>query len=425
MHAHVYKFAPPACVALVSLALCSRGASSELAVSTDRLAAPPPAVVVVQGASPLRSAAGRRPAPSAPAPALVLRQPESQVRLASFTEPPPEESPATEQSATAHGWLIAAHRLSLSAVAESQFAEIVRLCTEALAQTLDPESTQFARELAAWALNRRGQLRAEEGQEELALADFEAAVAHQPDHWRALHNRGVTLAHQGEFARAFDDFTRVIELRPEFPKSYANRATLYAQAGDGERAMADYDHALARDAKLTAAHLGCGRVCHSLGRLPKAVEHLQAASRLAPDDAETLCALADALADMGRYEEALRNYARSIQLAPSLAQAYRNGSWLLATCPDERFRDPPNAIRGAEQAIELSYGQRHLALDALAAALASAGRFAEALATVQQAIDIAPEEARSALQARQQLYESRQPFISPPADAVQTAGYAE
>jgi tetratricopeptide (TPR) repeat protein len=323
--------------------------------------------------------------------------------------------------------LIDAHRLSLSARTEAEFSQIIRVGMEAstrLSET-DADAAQFARDLAAWALNRRGQVRAEEGQEALALADFEAALAQQPHQWRALHNRGVTYAQCGDFANAFDDFSHVIRLKPDFAKAYANRATLYAQAGEAELALKDYAQALAHAPQLTAAHLGRGRVCHALGRLDEALTHFDQAAKQRPDDAETLCSRADLLADLGRYEEALGSYAQAIQQNPELAHAYRNGAWLLATCPDARFRDPENAIRGAEQALKFGYGQRHVALDTLAAALASAGRFEEAMAALQQALDIAPEQVRGAYLARMELYEMRQPFTSHPVEGVQTAVYAE
>ena len=48
---------------------------------------------------------------------------------------------------------------------------------------------------------------------------------------------------------------------------------------------------------------------------------------------------------MGLYGEALADYATAIDLNPEFAHAYRNGAWLLATCPDSKYRDGENAIR--------------------------------------------------------------------------------
>ena len=124
-----------------------------------------------------------------------------------------------------------------------------------------------------------------------------------------------------------------------------------------------------------------------------------------------------------RYGEALADYANTIELDPEFAHAYRNGAWLLATCPDERFRDPANAVLGAQQALEYSYGDRHVALDTLAAALASNGQFEEAISTVTEAVDLAPEDAKFTYLERRQLYQEQQPFRTEPTGDVAQAVY--
>jgi tetratricopeptide (TPR) repeat protein len=323
--------------------------------------------------------------------------------------------------------LVRAHELSQTASTEAEYSQIVKWCTQALRQKLDDETRKYAEQLSAWALNRRGQLLADEGQKDLALADFQTALAADPDCWRALHNRGVTFAQGGQFAEAFDDICRVIELNPNFAKAYSNRATLYVQAKDLENALADYDKAIELDPKLTAARVGRGRVRHIQGRLGDAIDDLTAAAKLAPNDAEIVCSRADLLADLGRYNEAVEDYARAIDLNPHFEHAFRNGSWLLATCPDESVRDAEGALAGAQAALDCGYGERHAALDTLAAALANAGRYEEAVGTIQQAIDIAPEELHAVYEVRQELYESGQPFRTRPVKKVdvQTAEYTE
>jgi tetratricopeptide (TPR) repeat protein len=323
--------------------------------------------------------------------------------------------------------LVRAHELSQTASTEAEYSQIVKWCTQALRKKLDDESRNYAQQLSAWALNRRGQLLADDGRKDLALADFQTALAADPNCWRALHNRGVTFAQNGQFAEAFDDICRVIELNPKFAKAYSNRATLYVQAKDLEKALADYDQAIELDSKLTAARVGRGRVRHMQGRLGDAIDDLTVAVKLAPNDAEIVCSRADLLADLGRYSEAVEDYALAIDLNPRFEHAFRNGAWLLATCPDESVRDAEGALAGAQAALDCGYGERHAALDTLAAALANAGRYEEAVGTIQQAIDIAPEELHAVYEVRQELYESRQPFRTRPVKKVdvQTAEYTE
>ena len=321
--------------------------------------------------------------------------------------------------------LVEAHNASTAAKTETDLSEVIDKCVTALRLGVKGENKQFATQLISWSLNRRGQVYADAGKPELADADFEEALHFDPSNWRALHNRGVSYAVAGKFAEAFDDFNRVIETNPKFAKAYANRATLFVQAGDLKSAEQDYKKACKLDCKLVSARLGLARACHLSGRWDEALEHFTAAAKLDPENPGILCSRGDLLADMGKYADAIASYALAIEVKPSFGHAYRNGAWLLATCPDEQFRDPENAILGAKQALETEYGERHVALDTLAAALASAGQFDEAVSTLEEAIELAPSAIRADYVARVKLYKTGQPFHTQPVADVSQAVYEE
>ncbi|MDZ4656872.1 MAG: tetratricopeptide repeat protein [Bythopirellula sp.] len=321
--------------------------------------------------------------------------------------------------------LIEAHNASTCAKTETDLSEVIDKSIAALRLGVKGENKKFATQLISWSLNRRGQVYADADKPELADADFEEALHFDPSNWRAQHNRGVSYAEAGKFAEAFDDFNRVIETNPKFAKAYTNRATLFVQAGDLESAEEDYKKACQLDKKLVSARLGLARACHLSGRWDEALEHFTAAAKLDPENPGILCSRGDLLADMGEYSEALASYALAIEVKPSFGHAYRNGAWLLATCPNEEFRDPKNAILGAKQALETEYGERHVALDTLAAALASAGEFDEAITTLEEAIELAPSGIRADYVARVKLYETGQPFRTQPVADVSQAVYEE
>jgi len=155
--------------------------------------------------------------------------------------------------------LIEAHTISLHAVTEADYSKIIERSTTAIRQGAQQADQRFAHRLASWALNRRGQLRINQGQQELADADFQAALDHYANNWRSLHNRGVSLAQQGSFAEAFDDFNHVIQLNPKYAKAFVNRATLFMQANDLQSALEDYQYAAKIDPEFATAQLGIGR----------------------------------------------------------------------------------------------------------------------------------------------------------------------
>src|SRR5262245_41075594 len=61
------------------------------------------------------------------------------------------------------------------------------------------------------------------GDYEHALADFDLAVASDPNYAEAYYNRGITRFRMGNYERAIADFNRVIQINPRFIKAYINR----------------------------------------------------------------------------------------------------------------------------------------------------------------------------------------------------------
>ncbi len=66
----------------------------------------------------------------------------------------------------------------------------------------------------------------------------------------------------------------------------------------------------------------------------------------------------------------------------------------MATCPDEVFRNPDEALSAAEKAIELDGENDYRYLETLAAAEANAGHFDDAVDTQTGAVAIALEDHR-------------------------------
>jgi tetratricopeptide (TPR) repeat protein len=148
-----------------------------------------------------------------------------------------------------------------------------------------------------------------------------------------------------------------------------------------------------------------------------AIAHYQRALEIEPDYVLAHCKLAKALTTLGRCEEAMSHCEEALAVNANDAEADGDVAWLLATCPDAKFRNGPRAIELAERATKLSEGKKPETLDALAAANAEAGRFPEALAAARQALAIAQRQKQQALvvalRARIALYQTGKPFHQP------------
>lgn len=339
--------------------------------------------------------------------------------------PKPVAKPAAKPSEKSVELLSKANALSQTAHTEEEFSNVIQLCRHVLAIDDAPTAVDYSHELAGWALNRRGEVKAEQGRNKEALLDFEDALRLNPKRWRAIHNRGVLAAQAGRFDDAFDDFNSTIEINPKFAKAYSNRATLYVQAGEMELASEDYRQAIANDPDLAVAHKGRGHVCHSLGQFDLSIQHYDAAMLLAPNDARIVNNRGDLLNDMGRYRAAKASYEKAVAMSPNLGAAYRNLAWLQATCPDKECRNSQQAIANAKRAIELCDTPGDLEYDTLAAAQAAAGDFEAASTTIDKALELCPEQEKPSYAWRKGLYDKQQPYIAEPASAIQQASFAK
>ena len=320
---------------------------------------------------------------------------------------------ASAQELSAAKPLDQAYSVSKTARTETQYSDVIKLCEQALQGTLSQKQTAYARQLSAWAHNRRGELLADTGFEQEALADFVAAVELEPSNWRARHNRGVSFATAGQYTEAAADFDAVVKAKPDFAAAWFNRGELRSQQDDYRGAVQDYDQALRLEPGDAAVLTARGHAYYQQGNVPSALVDFNKAIQLDKGKALTYVYRAAALADSGKYAEAADDYRAGIRLDPKSAAAYQATAWMMATCADERFRDPQLAVKAAERAVELRAADDSRDQETLAAAYASAGQYDRAVAAQQKAIDLLePGAARlkQALEERLQLYQQQRPY---------------
>lgn len=339
---------------------------------------------------------------------------------------PAEPTPAKEKPKPVNSKTLLgdAYELTKSAETINDFAAIIEMCERALAGKLPKPNAEYAHSLAAWAYNRRGEKFAEEaaalaqGGEDrkaneldvMALADFEESLKHDGKKWKALHNRGVSLGLHGKYEEALQDFDQVVELKPDFASAWYNRAEVRATLGRYEDAISDYTQGL----ELTPGDLGLligrGTARYRIGEHADALADFDAALVADAENAAALSGRGDAHAALGNWEQAAEDYRQAVEKNENLGRAYRGAAWLMATCPDDKYRNQELALESAKRAIQIDGDGDWLYLDALAAAQANAGQFAEARETLGKAVQIAPEPIGPTLRQRLNLYVSGKPY---------------
>ena len=142
---------------------------------------------------------------------------------------------------------------------------------------------------------------------------------------------------------------------------------------------------------LPAAWRRLGMALARTSRPAEAIDPLQRALAGLPGDVEARATLAMCRVQTGKPVEAVSEYRLALQHQPAQVEVLNNLAWLLATHPREEVRHGTEAVRLAEEACRLTDRRHPQLLGTLAAALAEAGRFDEAVATAQTAIQLAEE----------------------------------
>ncbi len=106
-----------------------------------------------------------------------------------------------------------------------------------------PESVQ---ETVRTHLNH-GRACLDKGKYDDAIADYDKAIALDPNVAIAYTNRGLAYGRKGAFDRAIADYTKAIALDPNFADAYTNRGVACYMRGDKEQAIADFRKALEID----------------------------------------------------------------------------------------------------------------------------------------------------------------------------------
>jgi protein O-mannosyl-transferase len=141
------------------------------------------------------------------------------------------------------------------------------------------------------------------------------------------------------------------------------------------------------------------------------------AIELKPNTPSAHSNLGSALAQKGRWKEALAHACAAVQLEPGNPVYCNNAAWQLATCPVPSLRNGAQAVEFGLIADRLTGGTSPLILGTLAAAYAQAGRFPEAVATARRGLALTTNPAiAERLRAHLKLYEAGQPYISPTPD---------
>jgi tetratricopeptide (TPR) repeat protein len=133
--------------------------------------------------------------------------------------------------------------------------------------------------------NNRGTAKAELGDLDGAIRDYEASMALRPDWEKPWNNRGIARASRGNHGGAVQDFTRSLQIQPDQTNAYGYRALSRLKIGDLAGARGDLDEALRR--KPDALYYVKRAMLQGMaGNLDGVISDCDAALALKPDYAD-------------------------------------------------------------------------------------------------------------------------------------------
>ena len=191
----------------------------------------------------------------------------------------------------------------------------------------------------------------------------------------------------GDYEKGIELFTKAATLMPSNPSIYANRANCHSYLGDLDAAIKDYATAIDK----AVAIIGDGND---------------------PRMAIFYYNRGYAYGKAKHYKEAIADFEKTIELDEDYPDVTSNLAWILATCPDASIRNPDKAVQLARHQAESRDTEAPDDIDTLAAALASAGDYEQAVTMQEKAIELLTDEDDiKEFTSRLDLYKAGKPYF--------------
>jgi Flp pilus assembly protein TadD len=277
---------------------------------------------------------------------------------------------------------------------------------------------------------------------------FSHALAIYPDNRIALASHGLFLYEHGLFPEAIIELRKELQIFPQDARGHAFLGNALSSTGKADEAAAELrialklspdlvlvryelasilldknlpgeaaaECAIALQYEPNSAGIHClmGRALGMQGRPDEARAQLMEAVRLQPQFPDAHFQLARVLNMQQNTTEAIAHYRKALSLTPAMPEALNDLAWILATDLHADIRNGAEAVQLARRACALTGNKMPLMMETLAAACAEAGDFDEAIADAQKAHDLAVEQGKNEVAAKNgellELFRSRHAY---------------
>jgi arylsulfatase A-like enzyme/Flp pilus assembly protein TadD len=250
------------------------------------------------------------------------------------------------------------------------------------------------------------------GEQARMIEPLEEVVRRCPDAAGFHALLGESYQNSGRLEEARRELERAVELDPTYDPALYYLGRLYARLGELEKSIAAYEATLALQPSNVPTKRELATVLQLSGQAERAQAYLEDSLTSDPRSAAAWSQLASVRAERGLWRSAVEALERAGELVPDDPGLLNFHAWVLATAPDEGARSASRAVELGERLVALQ-AQDAGFLDTLAACYAEAGRFEEAIEAEERALELSAAGAgaeRDAMQARLELYRQGRPF---------------
>ncbi|HLF18371.1 MAG TPA: tetratricopeptide repeat protein [Candidatus Omnitrophota bacterium] len=196
---------------------------------------------------------------------------------------------------------------------DKQYMEAIKVYTKMIEQAPNAE-----------AFGNRGNVYNSMGAYDMAIADYDKAIAIKPRSAQMHTNRGDARFNKKEYQKAIDDYTKAIELNPEYFHAYSNRASVYRVQEKYVLAQKDFNEAIKRNPYFIEPYMGIGVIAFSQGDFVKAVDYFSQVLNLEPANVSALINRGSSYSGLKQFDPALNDYQKALTLEPTNGQVYYN-----------------------------------------------------------------------------------------------------
>jgi tetratricopeptide (TPR) repeat protein len=223
------------------------------------------------------------------------------------------------------------------------------------------------------------------GKWDKALVDCSKAIELNPASGEAWNTRGAAYCKLNQWEKAITALNKAIELDPRMAEAWNNRGSACTKLRQFDKALADLNKAIHLDPRMARAWNNRGWAYSQLRQFDKALADLNKAIDLDPKDPMAWNHRGVCHSAMEHWEKAHVDSSKALELDPDSPVLQNNLSWVLATRPEAKLRDPHRAVELAGKAVKAA-PREGVVWTTLGVARYRAGDSKGAVAALQEAL---------------------------------------